>query len=215
VVDCGFSPGCAFRRHGRAQFEIGRSPGEACPIRKGQRKGPSTHEMEGPNRSSSSDAATSCSTSIPPDPPPSRTPAGSPSCPVPLAFRGAPRVVPVFGSERFLRLSRATAQGVSAGNFKIFSPSTNCPQLSGSYPPVAPRFSTSNPQEVRRRCNSVPGRQRSEVDDGTVGCVRAARQAERTACTDGVHGRQGVQANGHAPPPVHRPGVEPAQRRPG
>ena len=33
---------------------------------------------------------------------------------------GCPPVVPVFGSERFLRLSRAAAQGVSAGNFKIF-----------------------------------------------------------------------------------------------
>jgi hypothetical protein len=60
--------------------------------------------------------------------------------------RGAPRVVPVFGGERFLRPSCGAAQEVSASNFKIFWPSTNCPQFSGSYPPVSP----DSPQEIHR-----------------------------------------------------------------
>src|SRR6476619_3682066 len=61
--------------------------------------------------------------------------------------QGAPRMVPVFGGERFLRLTGAAAQGVSAGYFKIFSPSTKYPQFSGSYPPVA----SDSPQVVHRR----------------------------------------------------------------
>jgi hypothetical protein len=59
---------------------------------------------------------------------------------------GCPPDGSVFGSERFLRLSRAGAQEVSASNFKIFWPSTNCPQFSGSYPPVSP----DSPQEIHR-----------------------------------------------------------------
>jgi hypothetical protein len=55
-------------------------------------------------------------------------------------------LIPVFGGERFLRPSCAAAQEVSASNFKIFWPSTNCPQFSGSYPPVSP----DSPQEVHR-----------------------------------------------------------------
>src|SRR5262249_57264214 len=93
------------------------------------------------------DVATSCSASGPLDQPPSRTPARSPSCPVPLTSRGAPRMVSVFGSERFVRLSDAAAQGVSATNFKILSPSTNCPQFSRSYPPV----DSNSPHEIHRR----------------------------------------------------------------
>src|SRR5215831_11299850 len=102
--------------------------------------------MEGPARSRSSDTANSCSAPVPLDPPPSRIPGRSPSCPVPLTSRGAPRMVPVFGGERFLRLSRASAQGVSASNFKIFSLSTCCPQFSRSYPPVG----LDPPQEIHR-----------------------------------------------------------------
>src|SRR5262249_13438976 len=60
--------------------------------------------------------------------------------------RGAPRAVPGFGGERFLRLSRRAPQGVAGSNFKIFLPSTKYPQFSGSYPLVAP----DSPQEVHR-----------------------------------------------------------------
>jgi hypothetical protein len=100
----------------------------------------------GPPDRATPDTAISCSWSVPLDQPPSRTPARSPSCPVPLASRGAPRIVSVFGSERFLRPFDAAAQGVSPTNFKILWPSTNCPQFSQSYPPV----DSNSPHEVHR-----------------------------------------------------------------
>jgi hypothetical protein len=66
--------------------------------------------------------------------------------PSPSCARGAPRMVPVFGGERFLRPSCRAPQGVAGINFKIFSRSTKYPQFSRSYPPVGP----DSPQEVHR-----------------------------------------------------------------
>jgi hypothetical protein len=117
-------------------------------------RGPSTHEMEGPIRSSSAghrylmlSVRTTRSTTKPETCSKSQLPS-SPCVP------GCPPDGSVFGSERFLRLSRAGAQEVSASNFKIFWPSTNCPQLSPSYPPVDPL----SPHEIHRRAAyPVPG----------------------------------------------------------
>jgi len=117
-------------------------------------RGPSTHEMEGPIRSSSAghrylmlSVRTTRSTTKPDTRLKSQLPS-SPCAP------GCPPDGSVFGSERFLRLSRAGAQEVSASNFKIFWLSTNCPQLSPSYPPVDPL----SPHEIHRRAAyPVPG----------------------------------------------------------
>ena len=67
--------------------------------------------------------------------------------------RGAPRMVPVFGGERFLRPSCRAPQGVAGSNFKFFPRSTKYPQFSGSYPLVGP----DSPQEVHRLRPTVPG----------------------------------------------------------
>jgi hypothetical protein len=130
--------------------------GETPPRQPGPDKGrgPSTHEMEGPIRSSSAghrylmlSVRTTRSTTKPDTRLKSQLPS-SPCAP------GCPPDGSVFGSERFLRLSRAGAQEVSASNFKIFWPSTNCPQLSPSYPPVDPL----SPHEIHRRAAyPVPG----------------------------------------------------------
>ena len=123
--------------------------GETPPRQPGPDKGrgPSTHEMEGPIRSSSAghsylmlSVRTTRSTTKP-DTPPEVPVAQFPLRP------GCPPDGSVFGSERFLRLSRAGAQEVLASNFKIFWLSTNCPQLSPSYPPVDPL----SPHEIHRR----------------------------------------------------------------
>src|SRR5262249_25084660 len=129
------------QEQGRVQ---GGPPERECLRRE---EAPPRMRWRGPPDLATPDAAISCSASVPLDQPPSRTPARSPSCPVPLAFRGAPRMVSVFGSERFVRLSDAAAQGVSGTNFKILSPSTNCPQFSRSYPPV----DSNSPHEIHRR----------------------------------------------------------------
>jgi hypothetical protein len=117
-------------------------------------RGPSTHEMEGPIRSSSAghrylmlSVRTTRSTTKPDTRLKSQLPS-SPCAP------GCPPDGSVFGSERFLRLSRAGAQEVSASNFKIFWLSTNCPQLDPSYPPVDPL----SPHEIHRQAAyPVPG----------------------------------------------------------
>jgi hypothetical protein len=109
-------------------------------------RGPSTHEMEGPIRSSGArhsylmlSVRTTRSNHQAGNPP------EDPVAQFPLR-PGCPPDGSVFGSERFLRLSRAAAQEVSASNFKIFWPSTNCPQFSPSYPPVDPL----SPHEIHR-----------------------------------------------------------------
>jgi len=124
------------RGEGRPEGELGQGREEAPPRMR----------WRGPPDRAAPDTAISCSWSVPLDQPPSRTPARSPSCPVPLASRGAPRIVSVFGSERFLRPFDAAAQGVSPTNFKILWPSTNCPQFSQSYPPV----DSNSPHAVHR-----------------------------------------------------------------
>ena len=108
--------------------------GEGSPegeLRPEKGRGPSTHEMEGPIRPRSAGhrylmlrVRATRSTTKPDTRSKSQLP--SSSC-VPGV---APRMVSVFGSERFLRLSDAAAQGVSATNFKILWPPTNCPQFS-------------------------------------------------------------------------------------
>jgi hypothetical protein len=117
-------------------------------------RGPSTHEMEGPIRSSSAGhryLMLSVRTTRSTTKPDTRLKSQLPSSP---CVPGCPPDGSVFGSERFLRLSRAGAQEVSASNFKIFWPSTNCPQLSSSYPPVDPL----SPHEIHRRAAyPVPG----------------------------------------------------------
>ena len=55
---------------------------------------PPRMRWRGPSDPAAPDTAISCSASVPLDQPPSRKPARSPSCPVPLASRGAPRMVP-------------------------------------------------------------------------------------------------------------------------
>ncbi len=100
----------------------------------------------GPPDLAAPDTAISCSASEPLDQPPSRTPARSPSCPVPLASGVPPGWYPFSVVRAFLRPSCGAAQGVVVGNFKIFWPSTNCPQFSGSYPLGGP----DSPQEVHR-----------------------------------------------------------------
>jgi hypothetical protein len=137
------------RLHGGSRTTSRSAWGRAARGRAGSEKGrgPSTHEMEGPTRSRSARHGYLMLRSVPLDQPPSRTPARSPSCPVPLAPRGVPpRMVSVFGSERFLRPFDAAAQGVSPTNFKILWPSTNRPQFSQSYPPV----DSNSPHEVHR-----------------------------------------------------------------
>jgi len=107
--------------------------------------------------------------------------------------RGAPRMVPVFGSERFLRLSRAAAQGVSATNFKIFYPSTNYPQFSGSYPPVAP----DSPQVIHRRPTdpAIPCPTGNATKSTTRGPGTGPRPVgERHGQADGTRGRRGRSA---------------------
>jgi hypothetical protein len=100
----------------------------------------------GPPDLAAPDTAISCSASEPLDQPPSQTPARSPSCPVPLASGVPPGWYPFSVVRAFLRPSSGAAQGVVADNFKIFWPSTNCPQSGGSYPPLSP----DSPQEVHR-----------------------------------------------------------------
>ena len=130
------APRAGPRGEGRPEGELGQRREEAPPRMR----------WRGPPDLAAPDTAISCSWSVPLDQPPSRTPARSPSCPVPLASRGVPRMVSVFGSERFLRPFDAAAQGVSPTNFKILWPSTNCPQSSQSYPLV----DSNSPHEVHR-----------------------------------------------------------------
>ena len=84
------------------------------------REGPSMHEMEGPYPISQrqtplthAQARAARSTTKPDTRLKSQSPSSS-------CVRGAPRVVPVFGGERFIRPSCGAPQGVAEGNFKIF-----------------------------------------------------------------------------------------------
>jgi hypothetical protein len=102
------------------------------------------------------DTAISCSASVPLDQPPSRTPARSPSCPVPLASRGAPRMVPVFSGES---ISTPFARGRTRGYGQQFQDLLIIHKLSTvqlKLSPCRPGFSTGSPQTGpdRRR---VPG----------------------------------------------------------
>jgi hypothetical protein len=108
----------------------------------------------GPPDLAAPDTAISCSASKPLDQPPSRTPARSPSCPVPLASGVPPGWSPFSVVRAFLRPSSGAAQEVVTSNFKIFWPSTNCPQFGGSYPPASP----DSPQAVHRWTLDAPDR---------------------------------------------------------
>jgi hypothetical protein len=83
-------------------------------------EGPSTHEMEGPARPRSATPLAhaqrpAARSAAEPD---TRLRSRFPSSP---RVRGAPRVVPVFGGERFLRLWSEPAQGVDGRYFHDFS----------------------------------------------------------------------------------------------
>ncbi len=88
-------------------------------------------------------------------------------------------MIPVFGGERFLRPSCGAAQEVSASNFKIFWPSTNCPQFGGSYPPVSP----DSPQEIHRWSPDGAGFSLSRLTASTRSAMRKeiGRRGRRSA----------------------------------
>src|SRR5262249_13955710 len=75
--------------------------------------------------------------------PDTRLKSQSPSSP---CVRGAPRMVPVFGGERFLRPSRGLHKGLWPAISRFLAVHKTCPQFSGSYPPVGP----DSPQEVHK-----------------------------------------------------------------
>ena len=106
----------------------------------------------GPPDLAAPDTATSCSAPVPPGQttkPDTRLKSQLPSSP---GVRGAPRWFPFSVVRAFLRPFWGAAQGVVACNFKIFWSSTNCPQFSGSYPPV----DRDSPQGVHKE-GPVPG----------------------------------------------------------
>jgi hypothetical protein len=189
--------------------------GETPPRQPGPDKGrgPSTHEMEGPIRSSSAGhryLMLSVRTTRSTTKPVTRLKSQLPSSP---CVPGCPPDGSVFGSERFLRLSRAGAQEVSASNFKIFWPSTNCPQLSPSYPPV----DALSPHEIHRRAAyPVPGGLFGGPTD-TVAAAAAVPLALSPGAEpgqpDAVPGQPNAEP-GNLAPRLRKPNAEPGNLAP-
>src|SRR5262249_45807266 len=125
----------------------------------------------GPPDLAAPDTAISCSASVPLDQPPSRTPARSPSCPVPLASRGAPRMVPVFGGES---ISTPFARGRTRGYGQQFQDLLIIHKLSTvqlKLSPCSPGFPTGRPEPGpdRPRSGAPPWGRVEEIDGGRNG----------------------------------------------
>jgi hypothetical protein len=73
-------------------------------------------------------------------------------CPGSSGVRGDPRVMPVFGGERFLCHRPGTAQGFSGSNSEFSS----CPQNVHNSQPVIHRRPGFFPQEIHRRTSASP-----------------------------------------------------------
>jgi hypothetical protein len=92
-------------------------------------------------------------------------------CPGTPGVRGDPRVVPVFGGERFLCHRPGTAQGFSGSNSEIFC----YPQNVHNSRPVIHRRTGFSPQEIHRRTGHRPPGGSSAGPGGRSGERRLVR----------------------------------------
>jgi len=119
-----------------------------------------------------------------------QTPALGAGRPVPHAFRGFPRPVPVSGGEVFLLRPGCAAQVVSQKYSRVFYLSTRCPQRAGRLSARRAILCTARPHHIHRSppvtgapppSASRANRRRQLSDSNVIPCSPGAMSSSRLA----------------------------------